>query len=1001
MFKSFKKTARVLLFAFVIQSAFVNAIFAADKDSPTGVVAKIIKGKITDEKGQPLAGVTIKVKDSNIGTSTNDVGEFFLDVPEKAVLVISYVGFETKEIEVNAEANFTIQLKQTEDALQGVVVVGYSTKKAKYLSSSVSVVSGEKLRDVTSTQLSSLLQGKAPGVVVSSGSGDPTDGSTILIRGQGSIAAGSGPLIVVDGNIGGTYHTSDIESVTILKDAAATGLYGSRAGNGVIIITTKTGRSGKAKIEFQSAVGFNEATTGNFKLMNTQQLYDYHKTFITPNPAVLNTNTNWWDLAFRKSMTHNYTLSASGGNDKTQYYVSGNYYMEEGTLRANDKTSYSFRTNLAHKLSNKLKLNVLLNSIYIKDNYNPTGDLNGTGGALYQAYTNMPYDSAYNADGTPKDPRTSTWYGRDGHNFLHTMQYNIANARSLNFSGDLNLDYAITKQLSFATYNRVTFTNSNSVTFHDRRSKRGGPNGGELHNRFSYTNVLLSSNRLRYDNSFGAHNISVLAVGEALQSYNDFLATAVKNLPPGRPYASTGTESISNPTGGKSEYSFQKYLAQADYNFANKYFAVASFVRDRSSRFGNNNSSANFYQFGASWIVSSEAFMSSIRPISFLKLRASYGTTGNAEIPDFAALGLYTLAATASYAGIPGAAPSQKPNPDLTWEKQKAANLGLDISFFKRIDLSIDIYQKTASDLLYLKPLPVTAGYLSVYENIGSVRNKGIEFNLTTKNFAGKSFTWETNLNMAFNRNKVIQLNDSAIFSSPGATQPIGLGHDIDEWNMPVWAGVDPANGDPLWEKIITDVDGNKFITYTNNYNSVATAQSRQFLGKSAAPKFTGGITNTLAYKGFSLTAFMNFVYGNYVYNNSRFFFDNDGVYDSYNSTVLAKGWTRWEKPGDIVTHPKPFLGGPAQGRSNQSSSRYLEDGSYIRLRNITLGYDLPGSILSRFKLSTVRVFISGDNLWTGTNYTGTDPEVVLSSGSSTFRYPISRKILFGLNLTF
>ncbi len=287
MIKSFERAARALLFAFVIQSAFANTAFAADNEIPPGETAKIIKGKITDEKGQPLVGVTIKVKDSNLGTSTNDAGEFSLDVPEKAVLVISYVGFETKEIEVSAETNFTIQLKQTEDALQGVVVVGYSSKRAKYLSSSVSTVSGEKLRDVTSPNVISLLQGKAPGVVVSNSSGDPTGEPNILIRGAGTISAGSGPLIVVDGNIGGTYTASDVETITILKDAAATGLYGSRAGNGVIIITTKTGRSGKAKIEFRSTVGFNEATTGNFKLMNSQQLFDYHKTFYAPNPALL------------------------------------------------------------------------------------------------------------------------------------------------------------------------------------------------------------------------------------------------------------------------------------------------------------------------------------------------------------------------------------------------------------------------------------------------------------------------------------------------------------------------------------------------------------------------------------------------------------------------------------------------------------------------------------------------------------------------------------------
>jgi TonB-linked SusC/RagA family outer membrane protein len=955
-------------------------------------VLRVINGKVIDENGKPVEGASVRVKDLKTGTSSNAAGAFALDVPDNATVVISSVGYETKEVLITDDKDLIITLKSTGETMQDAVVVGYSSKKAKYLSSSVSVISGEKLRDVTSNELSSLLQGKAPGVVVSSGSGDPTSGSNILIRGAGTISAGSGPLIVVDGNIGGSYNPNDVESISILKDAAATGLYGSRAGNGVIIVTTKTGKAGKTRIDFNSAVGFNKESKGNFELMNTQQLYDYHKTFYNPDPAALNTNTDWWDLAFRDAMTQTYTLSVSGGNERTQFYASGNYYKEEGTLDKNDKSSYSFRTNFTHRISDKLKLGVLFNGNYIKDNYNPAG-------TLYEAYTNMPFDSAYNADGSPRDPRTGNWFGRDRNNFLHSLQYDMSNAATNRVSGDINLDYVISKHFSFATYNRGTFTNYRSATFYDKRSKSGATNGGELYNSTSYTSVLTSSNRLRYDNNFGAHNLSVLAVGEVTQSYYDVNSIAVKGLPPGRPFASTATDVISNPTGGKNEYSFQKYLAQADYNYANKYFAVASFVRDRSSRFGNNNSTANFYQLGASWVISNEAFMSSIKAINFLKLRASYGSTGNAEIGDYAALGLYTISTSASYANAPGAAPSQKGNPDLTWEKQQTTNIGLDISFFKRIDLTVDVYEKIATDLLYQKPLPATSGYSFIWENIGSVRNRGLEFNLTTRNVVTKEFHWETNLNMAFNRNKVIELNDGALFSSPGATQPVGIGHDIDEWNMPVWSGVDPANGDPLWEKVIKDGDAKKYITYTNDYNSVATADSRQYLGQSAAPKFTGGITNTISYKGFSLSAFLNFVYGNYVYNDTRFYFDNDGVYEKYNSMVLAPGWNRWEKAGDIATHPKPYFGGNKS--SNATSTRYLEDGSYIRLRNVTIGYDLPVSVINRIKLNRARLYVSGDNLWTGTNFSGPDPEVVLSSGTSSFRYPISRKILFGVNLSF
>jgi hypothetical protein len=296
---------------------------------------------------------------------------------------------------------------------------------------------------------------------------------------------------------------------------------------------------------------------------------------------------------------------------------------------------------------------------------------------------------------------------------------------------------------------------------------------------------------------------------------------------------------------------------------------------------------------------------------------------------------------------------------------------------------------------LFFRGLPATTGYDGVFENVGSIRNRGVEFNLTTRNITRKDFTWETNLNMAFNRNKVLEVNQGRTEVSTGARQPIAVGHDMDEWFMPVWAGVDPATGRPLWEALINDADGKNYVTYSSNYNLA----TRQFIGRSAAPKFTGGFTNTVTYKQFSLNAFFNFVYGNYVYNDSRFFFDSDGLYESYNQMQLAEGWSRWTKPGDIATHPQPIHG--RSDASNATSTRFLEDGSYIRLRNITVGYNLPQSVLSRVKISNVRIFLSGDNLWTATNFSGTDPEVVLGGGTSSIKYPISKKLLAGINISF
>ena len=962
-----------------------------------------VTGIINDNSGSPLQDITVTEKGRQNAVVTDVSGTFKISVARKnAILIVTSVGYEPQEVRATG-SNLNIALMQTAKGLDEVTVVGYSVKRREQISSAVSVVSGDKLRDVTSNNFVGLLQGKAPGVVVSSGSGDPTAGADLVIRGAGTINASTSPLYVVDGNIGGSFNPTDVESVTILKDAAATGLYGSRAANGVIIVTTKSGKAGKTRIEYNSSHGFAEATKGNFNVMNSQELYDYQKTFFNPNPAVLNTNTDWWDLAFRKGKVNSYALSASGGSDKTQFYVAGSYYKEEGTVVDNDRSTYNLRTNLSQKLTDKLKISVLLNGRFIKDNYttsinNPPANplVNNIPGALVDAYLNLSYDSAYSADGTAKDARFGTWYGRDRNNYFHSRQYNTSTGRSFNMSGDINLDYNFSKHITFSTYNRVNVFNSQNSTYYDKRTKAGAPTSGALYNNQNYSSTLVSSNRLRYSNSFGQHSVALLGVVEAEKGYSDFTSITAKGLPPGRSAFSTATDIITNPGGGNDTYLFSKYLGQADYGFAGKYFAVASLVNEFSSRFGNNNPSANFYQLGASWIVTKESFMRNIQPMGFLKLRVSYGTTGNAEgIGYYASLGLYSITSGASYAGLPGASPSQKANPDLTWEKAKAANIGFDMTLLKRIDLSVDVYNKTTSSLLFFRGLPATTGYNGVFENVGSIRNRGVEFNLTTRNFTTKNFRWETNLNMAFNRNKVLEVNQGRSEVSTGAMQPIGVGHNMDEWFMPIWAGVDPASGRPLWESLIADADGKKYVTYTSNYNLA----TMQYTGRTSAPKLAGGFSNTVGYKGFSLNAFINFVYGNAVYNNTRFNFDSDGLYESFNQMRLPAGWNRWAKAGDIATHPKPVFG--RSDASNATSSRFLEDGSYIRLRNVTIGYDLSQGFTNRLKISTARIFISGDNLFTATNYSGTDPEVVLGSGVSSFRYPISRKLLVGLNVSF
>lgn len=985
-------------------TVFIKPIAKRQMAATTAVrstaVQQPLRGKVTDEQGDPVAGVSVRAKGTSSGTSTDSQGNYVLDVPAGVdILEFTMVGYDAQEVPIQSHQEINVTLQAQIDDLDEVVVVGYTTQKVRYLSSSVSNISAEKLKDVTANDLPNMLQGKAPGVVVSTASGDPSSQPSVLIRGAGTISASTSPLVVVDGNIGGTYNPSDVESVSILKDVAATGLYGSRAANGVIIVNTRTGKPGKTVVNFNNAVGVGHATTGNFRLMNSQELYDYQNTFYDRDASLLENNTNWWDLAFGTSLVNNHNLSVSGGSENVQFYTSGVFYREEGTLKGTGHTGYNFRNNLTAKITERLKASIFLNGLVKNNNLEHSN-------TMYDAYTALPFDPAYDQDGNPIDGRFYPgWTGREKENFLHSLQYNYNRNSNWAISGDLNLDYTLSDKITLSSYNRTEFNNGSFARYFDRRTKQGGANIGELYNGTDHSKRFLSSNRIRYEENFGVNNLVLLGAAEVETTISEWAESSGKGLPAGKDVMSVATGVLQNPRGARDQVGFRKYLAQADYNYDNRYFLIGSFVNEFSSKFGRNNSTANFFQLGASWILTNEDFLRDHSAFSFAKIRGSYGTVGNADgISNYAAMGLYSITQDASYSGLPGAAPYQMGNPNLSWEKIKSANLGVDLTLWNRLAISLDIYEKKASELLYQKPLASTTGYSYVWVNAGSVRNRGLEFNIVSQNFTREDFTWETSFNMAFNRNKVLELSDGAAMFNSGASQPIAVGYDMDAYNFPIWAGVDPANGDPLWEKVTFDDNGNPIKETTNVYSEAASSDSRQFTGTSAAPKFTGGLGNTLTYKDFSLSAFFNFVYGNYVYNHTRAYFDNDGLYEAFNSMVLPEGWTRWEKEGDNATHPKPIVGGNKE--SNQPSSRYLENGSYIRLRNVRLGYNLPQEIASRMRLSRVHLFLSADNLWTATNFSGPDPEVSLSqvnlsSGMSDFKYPVSRKFLFGINLTF
>ena len=958
--------------------------------TPSGTAQVKVTGYVTDATTKdPLPGVTVSVEGTSIGTVTDATGKYTIQAPaETSVLVFSYIGYVPQKVAVGGRSDINVKLDGDTKKLEEVVVMGYTTTTTKNLTGAAQAVSGAKLKDVTASSMDKMLQGKVSGVFVGNASGDPSSSPVIRIRGNGTLTAGNSPLVVVDGIIGGLPNPSDIESVTVLKDAAATTLYGARAANGVMVITTKRGKAGKTQVNFRTNIGTAQINTGHFHLMNGADLYDLQKSAgATLDPSLRNVNTNWQKMAFQSATNQNYELSTSGGNEKTKFYLGGNYYKEDGILKGTGVERFSARLNLDHNITDKFRVSVNVAGTQ-------TTDQDNSNGSVYQYYTNMPWDKPYDAQGKPVNPLdVAKWYGRDQSNFLYDQQYNYIKNKRQSLEALVKLEYDITKWLSFSSTNRAQYYHFNQESNGDVRTSSGSDDRGNLYNYYQDTASYISSNLLKARYTINkVHNIDGLVGAEFQQTNLNDINAKGKGVLQGVSVLD-GTSSPMTIGGTKIARAFNSYFVQANYNYNYKYYFTSSFRRDGSSKFGANQQYGNFYAFGASWAASEEKFIKQIKAISNLKVRASYGTTGNAEIGDYSAIGAYAI--NTQYNGFPGAYPNVYNVPNLSWEKAYSTNIGFDLGLFNRINLTVDLYQKDSKDLLFNVPLPGTAGYSYISQNVGSVRNKGIEINLSTDNLVGK-FKWSTDFNIGFNKNSVTDLyaGRDQIVDPISGYFVLQQGQDMRSFYMRKWAGVDPANGDPLWEKLTTDANGKVTgKTTTNNYNDA----TLQIVG-SATPKLFGGMRNTFSYKNFQLSAFLAFVSGNDVYNSTRELMDNDGAYNTYNMMELDNGWSRWEKPGDIATHPKYAL--KNKSNSQKPSSRFLEDGSYLRLRNVNLSYALPKAWLDRVHVGNARISVGGDNLWTLTKFSGMDPEVD-DRGINYVKYPSSTKWFAGLEINF
>ena len=869
-----------------------------------------ITGVVKDIKGETIIGANIMIKGTGTGVSTNIDGEFSIEAATGDELIVSFIGYLTQTIKIDSQKTLNIKLLEDTKTLEEVVVVGYTVQTKSAVTGSVAVVKADKLKDVNTLEVGSMLQGKVSGVYVSGSSGEPGQASKIRIRGKGTLNSSVSPLWVVDGVIVGEdpgLNPNEIDNISVLKDGSATALYGSRAANGVIVVTTKRGEYDANKYSVSVNAGVSLLSTGRLEMMNSQELYDYQKSWNNQSwftEELLKHNTDWFKEASKPGLYTNANITYTGSSGRMRSFVMADYYREEGAIKDFTLDRFTFRSNNDVKFTDRFTMSTKI-----------SGSLSRTDSqqrSVYNTYLYLPWDFPYNEDGSIRSGQEQDWRGRDGINDMYDLQWNWSRSKKLTVDGTINFNYQITDWLRFESNNYIRYISNRSESYTDKRSRSGQSDKGSLSNSNSLLTKQFTNQMIRFEKSFGKHKVNALGAYEYTRHFYESTSAEGRGIQPGREIldVTTGIKSIG---GYKDAIATQSALFNANYDYDNRYMGQVSYRMDESSCFGKNNRMGHFFTVSGGWNIQNETFFESLREsVNQLKVRVSYGSLGNTPGAYY---GHYPLYSSMMYNDEVAYFPSQMGNADLSWEKCYTTNIGIDARFFDRFGVTIDLYNKNTSDLLYYAPLPNISGYTGQYKNVGAINNKGLEISLNADVIRTSKFQWTSDFNIGFNRNRVTELYG-------GKPELKGLkrleeGRDMDEWYLREWAGVDPANGSPLW--YTTDENGKR--TTTDSYNKA----DRVYCG-SAAPKFTGGWMNSFSYKGFTLTANFDFVYGNLLYNQSRELLDSDGAYADYNSMKLKSGWKRWEKEGDIATHPKAINGG--NKNSNKSSSRYLEKGN-------------------------------------------------------------------------
>ena len=964
--------------------------------------AKRISGVVVSETGEPVAGANVTVKGANVGVATDANGKFSIEASEGEFLIVSHVAYETVEVLVGSNQNLVIKLKHKSTEMEQAVVVGYGTLKKKDLTGSVSTFSSKDLENRPATQFGYAIEGKAAGVQVIRSSGQPQAGFSIRVRGTSSITAGSDPLYIVDGvpteNIN-DINPADIDNITVLKDASSAAIYGNRGANGVVLVTTKRGKNQKMKLSFNTSLT-SSSPWKKLSVLNSAQFKDLATEMgATTDWNKYNANTNWQNETFRNALSQNYQLSATGGNQKTSYYVSGSYVNQNGIILNNSLKRATLKANLDHQLTSFLKVGGSLAYSNWKDVDVPENYRNGV---IARLLTTAPIIGIRDID-DPKQYARSPFIN-DLENPVSTVYQPEHLFKNNRFNGNLYAEATLKKDLKLKSLFGFESSDGIFTSFQDTIQTRYGRTMHGLASENTYKlNNWISENTVNYAKTMGDHNITALGgFVVSRQSVDNWYKSSVDFRS-----AANGDQSVSGgsvkatPVEDKTRISSVSMIARINYNFKNKYYLATNFRRDGSGRFAPGNKWGNFPSFSAGWRISQEDFFNkSNTRISELKLRAGWGIVGNDAVPANARFGIvdttspkYLIGGTVHSAYVP----KSLENVDLTWEKTNQVDIGLDLGLFSnKVMITADYYHKKTNDMLLAVPIPTSTGYSSAWQNAGTLENKGFEFSLSTKNIDRSNFRWNSEFNISFNKNKVLDIVGTQLVvgtinpaGSDYNTAIVSEGHPLGSFYGKISQGVDPTTGDI------------KFLK-----NKAGTEDSVGIIGN-ANPKFSYGFTNSVTYKNFSLNLFLQGVSGNDVMNATRILTESMALVMNQSSSVL----NRWKHAGDITSIPRV---NPENWDNSMPSTRYMEKGSYLRLKSLTIGYRLQDKVVSKWKMSRCFVYLTAENLFTITKYTGYDPELSAFSGKSNSTtnqnaapgidwgtYPQSRDFVLGVNISF